>query len=267
MDLWKIFLFSYSQFLVLFVLTSWYILYVRYAVQIEASRPCAHQRNHTQSQPDWEMAGSVYSRYVRTCMAFLLPSTVEHCWVSVFSSFHPSWWISDDEFVSMMVLTAFSIWSHVYVTNYIILKKPVLVDRAIILSLQSPYIHIKSWIHSTLSSLLSFLPLNCDTFTTLLSLSGVVLPTPVGRCRYWHRSLNPKKLVEVCAAYTVMTISLLWQILCFKRVLIYFEWYGDICLQLFFNDDWFNMKIFHNFASNIILSLHAHMHTYVRVYR
>ena len=26
---------------------------------------------------------------------------------------------------------------------------------------------------------------------------GVVLPRPVGRCRYWHRSLNPKKLIEV----------------------------------------------------------------------
>lgn len=26
---------------------------------------------------------------------------------------------------------------------------------------------------------------------------GVVLPTPVAECRYWHRSLNPKKLVEV----------------------------------------------------------------------
>lgn len=26
--------------------------------------------------------------------------------------------------------------------------------------------------------------------------TGVVLPTPVAECRYWHRSLNPKKLVE-----------------------------------------------------------------------
>jgi len=26
--------------------------------------------------------------------------------------------------------------------------------------------------------------------------AGVVLPRPVGRCRYWHRSLNPKKLIE-----------------------------------------------------------------------
>ena len=27
--------------------------------------------------------------------------------------------------------------------------------------------------------------------------AGVVLPKPVGKCRYHHRSLNPKKLVEV----------------------------------------------------------------------
>ena len=27
--------------------------------------------------------------------------------------------------------------------------------------------------------------------------AGVVLPKPVGRCRYHHRSLNPKKLIEV----------------------------------------------------------------------
>ena len=27
--------------------------------------------------------------------------------------------------------------------------------------------------------------------------AGAVLPTPIARCRYWHRSLNPKKLVDV----------------------------------------------------------------------
>eukprot|EP01066_Platyproteum_vivax_P016758 Platyproteum_vivax@DN7217_c0_g1_i1.p1 len=27
--------------------------------------------------------------------------------------------------------------------------------------------------------------------------AGVVLPRPVGQCRYWHRSLNPKKLIDV----------------------------------------------------------------------
>lgn len=26
--------------------------------------------------------------------------------------------------------------------------------------------------------------------------AGVVIPKPVGTCRYWHRSLNPKKLIE-----------------------------------------------------------------------
>jgi len=27
--------------------------------------------------------------------------------------------------------------------------------------------------------------------------AGVVLPKPVGTCRYWHRSINPKKLIDV----------------------------------------------------------------------
>ncbi|KAK8940101.1 Glycylpeptide N-tetradecanoyltransferase 1 [Platanthera guangdongensis] len=27
--------------------------------------------------------------------------------------------------------------------------------------------------------------------------AGVVLPTPISTCQYWHRSLNPKKLIEV----------------------------------------------------------------------
>ncbi|CAE7488565.1 NMT2, partial [Symbiodinium microadriaticum] len=27
--------------------------------------------------------------------------------------------------------------------------------------------------------------------------AGVVIPKPLSRCRYWHRSLNPKKLYEV----------------------------------------------------------------------
>lgn len=33
--------------------------------------------------------------------------------------------------------------------------------------------------------------------------AGVVLPKPVATCRYWHRSLNPKKLIEVniCVFY------------------------------------------------------------------
>ena len=27
--------------------------------------------------------------------------------------------------------------------------------------------------------------------------AGVVIPKPLGTCRYWHRSLNPKKLIDV----------------------------------------------------------------------
>lgn len=27
--------------------------------------------------------------------------------------------------------------------------------------------------------------------------AGVILPSPVSKCRYWHRSLNPKKLIDV----------------------------------------------------------------------
>ncbi|RWS25182.1 glycylpeptide N-tetradecanoyltransferase 2-like protein [Leptotrombidium deliense] len=27
--------------------------------------------------------------------------------------------------------------------------------------------------------------------------AGVILPKPIGTCRYWHRSLNPKKLIDV----------------------------------------------------------------------
>eukprot|EP01062_Namystynia_karyoxenos_P012115 TRINITY_DN14354_c0_g1_i1.p1 TRINITY_DN14354_c0_g1~~TRINITY_DN14354_c0_g1_i1.p1 ORF type:complete len:559 (+),score=188.98 TRINITY_DN14354_c0_g1_i1:88-1677(+) len=27
--------------------------------------------------------------------------------------------------------------------------------------------------------------------------AGIVLPTPIGRCQYWHRSLNPQKLVQI----------------------------------------------------------------------
>ena len=31
--------------------------------------------------------------------------------------------------------------------------------------------------------------------------AGVILPSPVAKCRYWHRSLNPKKLIEVRFSY------------------------------------------------------------------
>ncbi|KAG9337603.1 hypothetical protein JZ751_028455 [Albula glossodonta] len=33
--------------------------------------------------------------------------------------------------------------------------------------------------------------------TSAVYTAGVVLPKPVGTCRYWHRSLNPRKLIEV----------------------------------------------------------------------
>ncbi|CAF0751852.1 unnamed protein product [Brachionus calyciflorus] len=31
--------------------------------------------------------------------------------------------------------------------------------------------------------------------------AGVILPSPVAKCRYWHRSLNPKKLIEIQFSY------------------------------------------------------------------
>ena len=34
-------------------------------------------------------------------------------------------------------------------------------------------------------------------FVTSRYTAGVVIPKPVGECQYWHRSLSPKKLVEV----------------------------------------------------------------------
>ena len=36
----------------------------------------------------------------------------------------------------------------------------------------------------------------CGIFQAVYT-AGRFLPTPIGTCRYWHRSLNPKKLVEV----------------------------------------------------------------------
>ena len=38
---------------------------------------------------------------------------------------------------------------------------------------------------------------NCQGTFQAVYTAGVVLPKPVATCRYWHRSLNPKKLVEV----------------------------------------------------------------------
>lgn len=39
--------------------------------------------------------------------------------------------------------------------------------------------------------------------------AGVVLPKPVATCRYWHRSLNPKKLIEVSFVALVDIIDIL----------------------------------------------------------
>lgn len=38
---------------------------------------------------------------------------------------------------------------------------------------------------------------NCKGIFQAVYTAGVVLPKPVGTCRYWHRSINPKKLIEV----------------------------------------------------------------------
>uniref|UniRef100_A0A7S4K4H0 Glycylpeptide N-tetradecanoyltransferase n=1 Tax=Guillardia theta TaxID=55529 RepID=A0A7S4K4H0_GUITH len=38
---------------------------------------------------------------------------------------------------------------------------------------------------------------NCAGIFQAVYTAGAVLPTPVASCRYWHRSLNPKKLIEV----------------------------------------------------------------------
>ncbi|XP_064648041.1 glycylpeptide N-tetradecanoyltransferase 2-like [Lineus longissimus] len=38
---------------------------------------------------------------------------------------------------------------------------------------------------------------NCQGLFQAVYTAGVVLPKPVATCRYWHRSLNPKKLIEV----------------------------------------------------------------------
>lgn len=37
--------------------------------------------------------------------------------------------------------------------------------------------------------------------------AGVVLPKPIATCRYWHRSLNPKKLIQVCCSFLFTDIS------------------------------------------------------------
>jgi len=39
--------------------------------------------------------------------------------------------------------------------------------------------------------------INCEGIWQAVYTAGVVLPKPIARCRYWHRSLNPKKLIDV----------------------------------------------------------------------
>jgi glycylpeptide N-tetradecanoyltransferase len=38
---------------------------------------------------------------------------------------------------------------------------------------------------------------NCEGIFQASYTAGVLLPKPIAKCRYWHRSLNPKKLTEV----------------------------------------------------------------------
>uniref|UniRef100_A0A0N5CUZ7 Glycylpeptide N-tetradecanoyltransferase n=1 Tax=Thelazia callipaeda TaxID=103827 RepID=A0A0N5CUZ7_THECL len=38
---------------------------------------------------------------------------------------------------------------------------------------------------------------NCEGIFQAAFTAGVILPKPISTCRYWHRSLNPKKLIEV----------------------------------------------------------------------
>jgi glycylpeptide N-tetradecanoyltransferase len=38
--------------------------------------------------------------------------------------------------------------------------------------------------------------------------AGIVIPKPVGSCRYWHRSLNPKKLIETRFSHLSRTMTM-----------------------------------------------------------
>lgn len=86
---------------------------------------------------------------------------------------------------------------------------------------------------------LTVIPVFTVTFSALFSVIGVVLPTPVGRCRYWHRSLNPKKLVEV--------FILLYLLLHLPYLFLYkfFTPPSNIypTLLFFISDDWFKYEI------------------------
>jgi len=49
---------------------------------------------------------------------------------------------------------------------------------------------------------------NCRGLFQAVYTAGVVLPKPVGATRYWHRSLNPKKLIEVKFSHLSRTMTL-----------------------------------------------------------
>lgn len=38
---------------------------------------------------------------------------------------------------------------------------------------------------------------HCNGLFQAVYTAGIVLPKPVSTCTYWHRSLNPKKLIDV----------------------------------------------------------------------
>ena len=42
--------------------------------------------------------------------------------------------------------------------------------------------------------------------------AGIVIPTPVTSCQYWHRSLNPKKLIDVGFSRLGTRMTMSWTI-------------------------------------------------------
>jgi len=46
--------------------------------------------------------------------------------------------------------------------------------------------------------------------------AGVVLPKPITTCRYWHRSLNPKKLIETKFSHLTRNMTLQRTVKLFK---------------------------------------------------
>lgn len=49
---------------------------------------------------------------------------------------------------------------------------------------------------------------NCVGIFQAVYTAGLVLPKPIGTCRYWHRSLNPKKLVDVKFSYLARNMTM-----------------------------------------------------------